>query len=259
MYDCCVAASHLNLQLAVLVCHAYFTVPLRHQVSTVSLSLWHLLLTLLYLSWTACARSCAPCVDILHRGHRNHTIALTCQLVCAGGSAEKVQYVHVSVGLAQVAARHSVCGDVVLYTCRCVAIHVPSECKSCKLKSALWYACIAQGVLRRPAKTHIPSKKMKWCMMFSPMYRRCCIFTKWPQVHRLCDTISELVELHAFQHKLLNLNVFLFVQSFAPSHPVRHEVNSFSYGGVFVPTVFVFMSLSACVLGPLDTLSTQSF
>lgn len=34
MLEACVAASQIHLQL---LCHAYFTVPLLHQVSTVSL------------------------------------------------------------------------------------------------------------------------------------------------------------------------------------------------------------------------------
>lgn len=39
MYESCVTASylHLQLQLVLFLCHAYFTVPLHHQVSTVSL------------------------------------------------------------------------------------------------------------------------------------------------------------------------------------------------------------------------------
>ncbi len=91
-------------------------------------------------------------------GRRNQTVALThqpkfytvcvcvCVCVCAGEAGGKVQYVHVSVGLAQVAERHSVLQSV--------------SRQSWKLKSVLRYACAEHGAVPKPAKTHIPSKKI---------------------------------------------------------------------------------------------------
>lgn len=77
---------HLQLQLPVLLGHAYFTVPLCHQVSTVSL--FHVIFLahvvdshVLYLFWTACAFSCNLCTYSAQlSGRRNQTVALTHEL-----------------------------------------------------------------------------------------------------------------------------------------------------------------------------------
>lgn len=74
MHERRVAASRLHLQLQLdLLCHAYFTVPLRHQVGTVSLFRDIFLacvvdssLLYVYLFRAALALSCATCALILH-------------------------------------------------------------------------------------------------------------------------------------------------------------------------------------------------
>ena len=92
MRESCVAASqvHLQLELEVLLRHAYFTVPLRHQVSTVSLfhvissgSRLSTLSVLPCLSWTLCILLCNMCtaarsVQQPSRGRPNQTVTPLC-------------------------------------------------------------------------------------------------------------------------------------------------------------------------------------
>lgn len=61
--------AHLQLLLEVLLCHAYFTVPLRHPVGTVSPSHVVFLSCVehapVLCSWAVCAFSCATCLHVL--------------------------------------------------------------------------------------------------------------------------------------------------------------------------------------------------
>lgn len=123
MHEGRVAACQLQLQLqleVLLLHHAYFTVPLRHQVSTVSpfhaISLARVASPALCLFCSVCALRCATCVHVprsfqvrrikLFLLRVNWSLTLPVRVcVCL---LEKVQYVRVCVGLAQVAERHSV-------------------------------------------------------------------------------------------------------------------------------------------------------
>lgn len=150
MKGCAAASVQRQLQLEVRVSHAYFTIPLRHQVSAVSL--FHVIFLApvfqpVCFSLCVCAYCCATHTTQL-RGDMDQTVALTCQLqvssairececVCAG---ERKYSVHVCVGLAHVAERHSVRDLAYLEVCcnprhswnmKCVGMPVQRVAASC--------------------------------------------------------------------------------------------------------------------------------